>query len=151
MKLNIIHLVAAEYEYKGLRRRNVKKRDFSTELCRDFVPLAVHFLYDMSENITRTTNGRPYGFRAFIQQNDVNFVGTGVLDCPFRYYTLPLSQPYRLTAPLTSGAECVVRFAGLRVHDCPKPSPAGEGFFPSLRHCSSIGEGFVYANCRGDS
>ena len=27
---------------------------------------------------------RPYGFCTFIQQNDIDFVGTGVLDGPFR-------------------------------------------------------------------
>ena len=63
---------------KVFARRNVKKRDFSTELCRDFAPSAVHFLYDMSGNIRRTTNGRPYGFCTFIRQNVINLVGNDV-------------------------------------------------------------------------
>ena len=71
---------------------------------------------------------RPYGFCTFVRQNVINLVGTSRPRRSKAFLweeggprsggrSLPLSQPYRLTAPLTSGAECAVRFAGIL---CPR-------------------------------
>ena len=118
----------------------------------------------MSENITRTTNGRPYEFCVFIRQKVINLVGTDVLGGPFRLTYFHRKRRERAPTYVTRrtrdlhlirqpSAATFSRWRRLFSVVCDIVITPEKAFFRRLRHCSPKVrcKGCVFTNICGEN